>query len=78
MSSTFLRLMAAVAGLALASACRPQCPSGETDISVCLECSLDHTCAAMGDICASPCNAQSDCTLPNQCVGGLCQPIPCT
>jgi hypothetical protein len=77
MSSGSLRLMAAVVGLLLAAACRPECPSGQTDINVCVECARDGTCAAMADLCARPCNAQSECTLPNQCVGGLCQPVPC-
>jgi hypothetical protein len=28
-------------------------------------------------VCTTTCQSQVDCTLPYQCIAGLCQPVPC-
>jgi hypothetical protein len=72
-----LRWTMMTAALCLGAACGSHCPDGQTLVAACLECGQSGTCVSTQNICATSCTAQSDCTLPQQCLQGLCQPQGC-
>jgi hypothetical protein len=78
MPSFLLKLTLSVAVLLVAASCGTACPDGTTSVNTCLACGpTTDQCMTSGVICATPCNSSSDCGLPYQCIGGLCQPVPC-
>jgi hypothetical protein len=77
MSLRKLRWMAVSAVVSLAVSCAPSCPEGQTAADVCTQCGASGQCAQMDSVCTTTCTSQVDCSLPYQCIAGLCQPVPC-
>jgi hypothetical protein len=77
MSLRVLRWVWVVSVVALAPACAPSCPQGQTAADVCTQCGASGQCVTQDSVCTNTCMSQVDCSLPYQCIAGLCQPVPC-